>query len=58
MKRDTNHRAPRRPNCDYSQIGRYFVTICTQHRHHLLGVVNDGRMTASTTLKNLPTQSP
>jgi putative transposase len=44
MKRDTNHRAPRRPNYDYSQIGRYFVTICTQHRHHLLGAVNDGRM--------------
>ncbi len=29
---------------DYRTPGAYFVTICTEHRVHLFGEINDGRM--------------
>ncbi len=29
---------------DYSRVGSYFVTICTQDRAHLFGEVRDGAM--------------
>lgn len=29
---------------DYSQVGAYFVTLCTQNRECRFGIVTDGRM--------------
>ena len=29
---------------DYTQVGLYFITICTQHRAHLFGNINNGEM--------------
>jgi putative transposase len=29
---------------DYSELGAYFVTICTRNRQHLLGEIEDGQM--------------
>jgi putative transposase len=46
-KLDRNHNAPRRPNYDYSQVGHYFITVCTQHRVHLFGTVTDYEMVHS-----------
>lgn len=31
-------------NYDYSSVGLYFITICTQNRKHLLGKISDGKM--------------
>jgi len=40
---DIHHRRSiRLKDYDYSQAGLYFVTICTQGRHHLFGDVEDG----------------
>jgi putative transposase len=47
MKYDPNHhhrRSIRLRGHDYSQIGTYFVTLCTQDRACLFGDVADGRM--------------
>jgi len=30
---------------DYGLCGAYFLTICTKHRHELLGCINEGEMT-------------
>ena len=37
-------RSPRMKDCDYSQPGTYFVTICTHRRRNLFGQVVDGTM--------------
>ena len=37
----------RYPGYDYAQPGGVHVTICTEHRQHLLGIVRDGEMTCS-----------
>ena len=29
-------------NYDYSQVGAYFITICTQDRRCMFGEINDG----------------
>jgi REP element-mobilizing transposase RayT len=45
--RDTtqrNRKSIRIPGYDYSQPGWYFITICTQHRQHIFGNVDDGEM--------------
>lgn len=39
----------RAPWWDYGQNGAYFVTICTQHREHFFGKVEDGIMHLSRT---------
>jgi hypothetical protein len=37
-----NRRSIRLKNYDYSKVGYYFITICTQDRLHLFGeIVND-----------------
>ena len=40
-------RSIRLPEHDYTQPGRYFVTICVKDRHCLLGEVRQGRMCLS-----------
>ncbi|WP_346837874.1 transposase [Microbulbifer sp. SAOS-129_SWC] len=35
-------------NYDYSNTGAYFITICIQHKHCLLGEVRDGAMQLNT----------
>ncbi|MBW2050451.1 MAG: transposase [Deltaproteobacteria bacterium] len=46
----TSHKPPRRRNTlrlrnfDYSALGAYFVTICTQDRACLFGDIHDGQM--------------
>jgi putative transposase len=42
-----HRRSIRLQNYDYSQCGRYFVTICIQNRECLLGSINQGRFLAS-----------
>jgi len=44
MPSDTHHRAPRKPEHDYSAAGTYFVTIRTQHGLSLFGDIHDGVM--------------
>ena len=39
-----HRRSIRLKGYDYSQAGAYFVTICTQHRECLFGVVENGRV--------------
>ncbi|XGB43143.1 MAG: hypothetical protein LVS60_04975 [Nodosilinea sp. LVE1205-7] len=42
---DIHHRRSiRLKGYDYSQNGLYFVTICTQNRHHLFGTITNGQM--------------
>jgi REP element-mobilizing transposase RayT len=42
---DTHHRRSiRLQDYDYSQNGAYFVTICTQNRAGLFGVITDGKL--------------
>lgn len=36
-------KSPRLKDYDYSLVGAYFLTLCTQNRHHLFGeIVDDG----------------
>jgi hypothetical protein len=45
---ETHHRRLiRLKGYDYSQIGHYFITICTQNRECILGNVVDGKMQLS-----------
>ncbi len=41
-----NHhrRSIRLQGYDYAQAGAYFITVCTQNRHHLFGKIIDGKM--------------
>lgn len=39
-----HRRSIRLKGYDYSQAGLYFVTICVQHREHLLGEIENGKM--------------
>ncbi|MEW6526127.1 MAG: transposase [Spirochaetota bacterium] len=39
-----NRRSIRLKGYDYSQIGAYFVTICTHNREFLFGNISDGKM--------------
>src|SRR5574341_1277942 len=39
-----HRRSIRLKGYDYTQVGAYFVTICTQHRECLFGEVVDGEM--------------
>jgi REP element-mobilizing transposase RayT len=32
------------PDCDYSENGAYFVTICTKNRQHFLGAIKNQEM--------------
>jgi REP element-mobilizing transposase RayT len=42
---DIHHRRSiRLRGYDYSRVGLYFVTICTQHREHFFGHIADGEM--------------
>ena len=48
MKTKTYHRRSiRLTGYDYTQIGHYFLTICTRNRECLFGEVQDGRMLLS-----------
>ncbi len=40
-------RSIRLPGYDYSQLGAYFITICTQDRKCLFGNIVDGKMTSN-----------
>ena len=39
-----NRKSPRLPGYDYSIPGYYFVTVCTQHRIHRFGEIENGKM--------------
>jgi hypothetical protein len=39
-----NRRSIRMKGDDYSRPGAYFITICTQDRHHLFGEIKNGKM--------------
>ena len=39
-----NRRSLRLKNYDYSKLGYYFITICTQNREHLYGEIVEGVM--------------
>ena len=42
---DIHHRRSiRLKGYDYSQKGLYFITICTQHRSHVFGKIEKGKM--------------
>ena len=42
---DIHHRKSiRLKGYDYSQKGLYFITICTQHRSHVFGKIEKGKM--------------
>ncbi|MFM7372811.1 MAG: hypothetical protein ACKO2Z_34520, partial [Sphaerospermopsis kisseleviana] len=43
-----HRRSIRLKGYDYSQIGAYFVTICTHHRNCLFGEIVDGEMKLNT----------
>jgi len=38
------HKQYRLPGYDYSQAGKYFITICTRDRQHYFGLVQRGIM--------------
>ena len=44
MKTLRKRKPTRLKNYDYSQAGRYFVTICTKNREFLFGDVINGQM--------------
>jgi putative transposase len=47
MKYDPNkyhRRSLRLPGYDYTQVGAYFVTVCTHSRRYMFGDVIDGEM--------------
>jgi REP-associated tyrosine transposase len=37
-------RSIRKEGFDYTSAGGYFVTMCTDNKRHLFGIVRDGRM--------------
>ena len=39
-----HRRSIRLKGYDYSQQGLYFITICTQHRSHIFGKIENGKM--------------
>lgn len=39
-----NRKPLRLKNFDYSQNNAYFLTICTQNKKHILGMITDGKM--------------
>ncbi|MDF9800259.1 hypothetical protein OKW21_005522 [Catalinimonas alkaloidigena] len=38
------HKQYRLPGYDYSQVGKYFITICTKDRIHYFGHIYEGNM--------------
>lgn len=42
-----NRNSIRMQGYDYTQIGSYFITICTRHKECLLGEITDGKMKLS-----------
>jgi hypothetical protein len=42
-----NHRSLRLKGYDYSSEGLYFITICTKHRQHFFGEIDNGQMNMS-----------
>jgi REP element-mobilizing transposase RayT len=60
-----NRKSIRLRGYDYSQPGRYFITICSKHRAHLFGdvingkmVLNDAGLFAQECLVNIPVHFP
>lgn len=47
MKPLPQRKSPRLKGYDYTQSGAYFVTVCTDQRQHLFGVVEDDVMVLS-----------
>ena len=43
MEQLPKRKHPRLKNYDYSQVGCYFVTVCTKNRQHLLARISVGR---------------
>jgi len=39
-----DRRNPRTPGRDYSAVGAYFITVCTEGRLELFGEIIDGEM--------------
>jgi len=37
----------RLPNCNYANVGYYFVTICTRNKKNYFGKIINGKMTLS-----------
>jgi REP element-mobilizing transposase RayT len=44
LKQLSHRRSIRLPEYDYSQVGAYFVTICTYNRECLFGNIEDGKL--------------
>jgi REP element-mobilizing transposase RayT len=47
-KTHPQRKSPRLPGYDYAQPGVYFITICTAHRQHLFGNIENGMMICNT----------
>jgi REP element-mobilizing transposase RayT len=47
-KTHPQRKSPRLPGYDYAQPGAYFITICTAHRQHLFGNIENGMMICNT----------
>jgi REP element-mobilizing transposase RayT len=57
----TNRHSIRLKGYDYTKSGFYFITICTQHRKHLFGEIQNGKMflnNAGTAIQNVWDEIP
>ncbi len=53
MKKLNDRRSIRLKGYDYSSPGVYYLTLCTEHRYHLFGKIENGKMILSDEGKNV-----